>query len=108
MAEQRDVRAALACTLGQTFAAHLDAVVVAVGVEEQHPGERRKPLGRVVVADVAVARHPVDGVGHRLLEQLQCAVKVVQPVAEEEQRVGGLVIEHPPQVAQAAMDVGND
>ena len=53
-----------------------------------------------LVAEVAEANQKLQEVGAR--------VQVVQTVTEVEHGVGGLVLQHPPQVAQAAMDVGND
>ena len=108
VAEQGDIRAALPGTLGQAFAAHLDAVMVAMGVEEQHPTERNHSLAGFVVVHITVARHAVDGVGDWLFAQLQRGVQIVQTVAEVEHSVGGLVIQKPTKVAQAAMDVGDD
>ncbi len=43
-----------------------------------------------------------------IFAQLQRGVQIVQTVAEVEHSVGGLAIQKPTQVAQAAMDVGDD
>ena len=82
--------------------------MVAVGVEEKHPAEGGQPLRRLAVVDIAVAGHPVDGVGDRLSAHLKGGVQVIQTIAQIEHGIGGFVRQHPAQIPQAAMDVGDD
>ena len=106
--EQRHVCAALPGAFSQPFTAHLNAVMVAVGVEKQHARKRSHALGGLLVADIAVACHAVDRVRHRGLVQFQRAVQVVQAVSQVKHGIGGLVLQYPAQVTHAAVDIGNN
>ena len=82
--------------------------MVAVGVKEEHPRKGRHALGGFLIAGIAVARHPVDGVRHRRFAQLQSRVQIIQSVTEIKHSLGFLMIQHPAQVAQAAVHIADD
>ena len=108
VAEQRHIGTALAGTFRQPLAAHLYAVMVAVGVEKQHTRKGDHALGGFLVSHIAVACHAVDRVRHGGLVQLQCTAQVIQTVPQVKHGISGLVLQDPAQVTHAAVYIGNN